>query len=35
MRLVRGLLRRETDHEIRLDIRILAGLADQGADVGG
>ena len=35
MRVVRGLLRRKIDHEIRLDIRILEGLADQSADIDG
>jgi hypothetical protein len=35
MRLVRWLLRRKIDHEIRLDRRILEGLADQRADLEG
>jgi phenylpropionate dioxygenase-like ring-hydroxylating dioxygenase large terminal subunit len=35
MRLVRWLLRRKIDYEIRLDVRILEGLADQSADVEG
>jgi nitrite reductase/ring-hydroxylating ferredoxin subunit len=35
MRLVRGLVRRKIDHEIRLDIGILEGLADQSADIEG
>jgi phenylpropionate dioxygenase-like ring-hydroxylating dioxygenase large terminal subunit len=35
MRLVRWLLRRKIDHEIRLDRRILEGLADQSADIEG
>jgi hypothetical protein len=35
MRLVRWLLRRKIDHEIRLDKRILEGLADQSADLEG
>lgn len=35
MRAVRWLLRRKIDHEIRLDIRILEGLADQSPDVEG
>ena len=35
MRLVRWLLRRKIDHEIRLDKRILEGLADQRADLEG
>jgi phenylpropionate dioxygenase-like ring-hydroxylating dioxygenase large terminal subunit len=35
MRLARWLLRRKIDHEIRLDVRILEGLADQRADLDG
>ena len=35
VRLVRWLLRRKIDHEIRLDKRILEGLADQSADIEG
>jgi phenylpropionate dioxygenase-like ring-hydroxylating dioxygenase large terminal subunit len=35
MRMVRWLLRRKIDHEIRLDMRILEGLADQSADIEG
>jgi len=35
MRLVRWLFRRKIDHEIRLDMRILEGLADQSADIEG
>jgi hypothetical protein len=35
MRAVRWLLRRKIDHEIRLDIRILEGLADQSSNVEG
>jgi phenylpropionate dioxygenase-like ring-hydroxylating dioxygenase large terminal subunit len=35
MRAVRWLLRRKIDHEIRLDMRILEGLADQSADITG
>jgi phenylpropionate dioxygenase-like ring-hydroxylating dioxygenase large terminal subunit len=35
MRLVRWLLRRKLDHEIRLDVRILEGLADQSASIEG
>src|SRR5262249_42107467 len=35
MRAVRRLLRRKIDHEIRLDMRILEGLADQRADIEG
>jgi phenylpropionate dioxygenase-like ring-hydroxylating dioxygenase large terminal subunit len=35
MRLVRWLLRRKIDHEIRLDMRILEGLADLNADIEG
>jgi hypothetical protein len=35
MRAVRWLLRRKIDHEIRLDMRILEGLADQSADIEG
>jgi phenylpropionate dioxygenase-like ring-hydroxylating dioxygenase large terminal subunit len=35
VRLVRWLLRRKIDHEIRLDVRILEGLADQRADIEG
>lgn len=35
MRTVRWLLRRKIDHEIRLDQRILEGLADQSADIAG
>jgi hypothetical protein len=31
----RWLLRRKIDHEIRLDMRILEGLADQSADIEG
>jgi hypothetical protein len=29
------LLRRKIDHEIRLDVRVLEGLADQSADIEG
>jgi phenylpropionate dioxygenase-like ring-hydroxylating dioxygenase large terminal subunit len=35
MRLVRWLLRRKIDHEIRLDMRILEGLPDQSVDIEG
>jgi phenylpropionate dioxygenase-like ring-hydroxylating dioxygenase large terminal subunit len=35
MRAVRWLLRRKIDHEIRLDVRILEGLADQRGDIEG
>jgi phenylpropionate dioxygenase-like ring-hydroxylating dioxygenase large terminal subunit len=35
MRAVRWLLRRKIDHEIRLDMRILEGLADQSANIEG
>jgi phenylpropionate dioxygenase-like ring-hydroxylating dioxygenase large terminal subunit len=35
MRAVRWLLRRKIDHEIRLDMRILEGLADQSTDIDG
>ena len=35
MRLARGLVRRTIDHEIRLDIGILEGLAHQGTDIEG
>jgi phenylpropionate dioxygenase-like ring-hydroxylating dioxygenase large terminal subunit len=35
MRLVRWLIRRKIDHEIRLDVGILEGLADQRADIEG
>jgi phenylpropionate dioxygenase-like ring-hydroxylating dioxygenase large terminal subunit len=35
MRAARWLIRRKIDHEIRLDVRILEGLADQRADIEG
>src|SRR5262249_49288288 len=35
MRAVRWLIRRKIDHEIRLDVRILEGLADQSAILDG